>query len=693
MLPLDHAATTIRARRTEKHVPDGQARETELSLHRDGTATVSSVHGTSIRWWDAVLDPYAWRWATRALAALRPGVPSGACVDAYAVTVDLDHRQVRLTVADAPEQQRLTRFFDSLITQISSGQTAIGASWGEIPRLAYRCRARETENAVAAAPAENVALGTVRREPVAVTVTGDGEVLVTRVGDDAELGRTAPGPDPAHTAALLHTHDRDLLISAGRTMQVWDFATGELLHARTGPRSPIYALATADIDDEQLVFAAAASGQIWSWTLDGDERGVIQGWEGAFNTLATTQIETLSLLAAGGDDGTVRIWDLADGTALHTFETGQRWIATVAFTGNMLAAGGPDGIVRVWDPLTGESRHRLTGHTTGVTAIAAHGAVLAAAGLDGTVRTWDIRTGRPLRLYNTGGWITGLRTTDINGNPGLEVTESCPHARRAWDPAKEILTDLPPTPTTPALGLCEPADGPVTALAAKRGVAIAATALGVVRIHCPDQGTDTMLTPHRETITRLATAVAGETPLIATAADDGDVRVWHALTGLPLLRIRPPDPVRDLALGTLGGHPAVFVAYEDRVAATSVTSGETTLTLQSGLGVRRLTLGANLIAAGDENGAVTFWRSDGVRAGELPAAGAAVTALAIDESPGQARLAVGYEDRTVRVWHLPDRQPAEQWEIEDIPHDLAWSAPETLRVAGRQSATVINTAS
>ena len=71
---------------------------------------------------------------------------------------------------------------------------------------------------------------------------------------------------------------------------------------------------------------------------------------------------------SGGDDGTVRVWDLA-GTAAPRVLTGHAgavWAVAVSADGRTAVSGGGDGTVRVWD-LAGTAAPRvLTGHAGGV---------------------------------------------------------------------------------------------------------------------------------------------------------------------------------------------------------------------------------------------------------------------------------------------------------------------------------------
>jgi WD40 repeat protein len=74
---------------------------------------------------------------------------------------------------------------------------------------------------------------------------------------------------------------------------------------------------------------------------------------------------------------------------------------SVAFSpdGRLLAGGGEDNKVRLWDPATGQRIGILSGHTerVGSVAFSPDGRLLASGSDDKTVRLWDPATGQPLR--------------------------------------------------------------------------------------------------------------------------------------------------------------------------------------------------------------------------------------------------------------------------------------------------------
>jgi WD40 repeat protein len=106
-------------------------------------------------------------------------------------------------------------------------------------------------------------------------------------------------------------------------------------------------------------------------------------------------------VASGGDDATVRLWDLRDGKSIGgplRLHSGR--CASVAFSpdGDTLAVGSLDGTVRLFDVSTRKALGRplrvpITGRVSSV-AFSPDGDTLASAGAYG-IRLWDVRTRKP----------------------------------------------------------------------------------------------------------------------------------------------------------------------------------------------------------------------------------------------------------------------------------------------------------
>jgi WD40 repeat protein/tetratricopeptide (TPR) repeat protein len=119
-------------------------------------------------------------------------------------------------------------------------------------------------------------------------------------------------------------------------------------------------------------------------------------------------------LASGGEDGAVRLWDLAGWKAgdpqppARALTGHTATVYSVAFSpdGKLVASGSQDGTIRLWDAATGKTVRALQGPVAkdkaSEVAFSADGKILAAGGEDGSVGLWDVASGEkqsPLRWH------------------------------------------------------------------------------------------------------------------------------------------------------------------------------------------------------------------------------------------------------------------------------------------------------
>ena len=114
-------------------------------------------------------------------------------------------------------------------------------------------------------------------------------------------------------------------------------------------------------------------------------------------------------IASGGLDHKIRVWDLHGAGQKLQIAVGQEESAiavkgsvyALAATPSILASGGPESIVRLWDTRTGKRIRNFVGHTDNIRHILAarDGDVFVTASSDRTVKIWSMTAGRCMHTF------------------------------------------------------------------------------------------------------------------------------------------------------------------------------------------------------------------------------------------------------------------------------------------------------
>ncbi|MGD9092100.1 MAG: ABC transporter permease subunit, partial [Anaerolineales bacterium] len=148
-----------------------------------------------------------------------------------------------------------------------------------------------------------------------------------------------------------------------------------------------------------LVAAGVDDGTIRLWDIKNDwEMQSLAGHSGAVTSVDFTP-DGATLISAGSD-GTLRIWDVSSRQVVNFQEISDKPLnqASMALDGSLLATIGEDGIVRVFEVESGQMIQSI-GPTEGTklaVAVNADGS-LVAAGDGADIQIWDAQTGESIR--------------------------------------------------------------------------------------------------------------------------------------------------------------------------------------------------------------------------------------------------------------------------------------------------------
>jgi RNA polymerase sigma factor (sigma-70 family) len=330
----------------------------------------------------------------------------------------------------------------------------------------------------------NRALGTQVGHGAAVTFTSDGKTLLAvsrRLGDQnwsVQFGTDPTVPGESAEQARLVAWD----VATGKERKAFDVTAPGGFTRGFGTHHPVPESYAVTPDGRTLVIGQRdGTVRLWDWA-NGKE---VRSWmahpagKGTFEPAGVLAIAVAAdgrMLVTAGQYGGLRRWGPATGRELVPPAAASRsdHVLAVSPDGKRLAAGGNGGQITLQDFATGAEVGSVPGHRGSVerVLIAPDGRTAQTAGADGAVCRWDLATGRQLSRVATDSpslsWPTAF-TPDGGRLIGRSIWRNSgrvtPYDKYLWDTATGKQLPLPDGWADPRLWLLTgPKDGTILVL-------------------------------------------------------------------------------------------------------------------------------------------------------------------------------------------------------------------------------------
>ena len=217
-------------------------------------------------------------------------------------------------------------------------------------------------------------------------------------------------------------------------VKVWHVANDEPLMTLTGHKSAVTCVAFNGSED--VLVAGSESGSVRLWDLNSEQQSAVSKVYQGGHRSSITCIDFhpfASYFATGSLDTNLKVWDSrAVKECVQTYKGGQfeekETVSSVKFTpdGKWIVSGGDDGTVKIYDLMAGKMFKKLQTHRSSVTCIDFHPSefLVATGSADRTVQILGLDGGMEL-ISKSDIFPSGIKSVQFSPNDGSSLLSFC----------------------------------------------------------------------------------------------------------------------------------------------------------------------------------------------------------------------------------------------------------------------------